>query len=332
MNEMMLNCGLVMAGLVMLYFGAEWLVRGSVTIAKMIGISTLVIGLTVVAFGTSAPEMFVGVSMAKDGYAGAAAGNVIGSNVCNILLMLGLSALMRPITVQRQIVVRELPILLVASLVFVAMLSDRSLVFWEGAVLFAGILIYLAMSGLLFKKGRVPTVVQQLEEEVVPPATKEESQGFKRWAVALLMVAGGVLVLAGGAESLKRGSLFLAHRFGVSEAIIGLTLVAIGTSLPEIATSIVASIRKHGDIITGNAIGSCIFNLLAVMGIVPMLASMRDIRGIEWIDLGVMTGVVVLSMPLMASRWKISRWEGGLFLLLYLGYCVLLVQRGDVAV
>jgi len=324
MNDLLLHSGLVLFGLLGLYFGAEWLVRGSVELAKVLGISALVIGLTVVAFGTSAPEMFVGVALNNDGYPGTSVGNVVGSNICNIVLMLGVAALIRPMIVHRQIVKREMPILIVASGLFLVFVGNWEISRIEGGVLFAGILTYLAFNASKARQGRETELVQQFEEEVHPELVDRSPRHIVR---NLVFVALGVLVLVVGAESLKKGAIFVAQHFGVSEAIIGLTLVAIGTSLPEIATSVVASLRNHGDIITGNAIGSCIFNLFAVMGVVALIRPMVPIEGILWVDLWIMIGVVVGAIPLMTTRGKLGRIEGVLLLAFYVVYVVLLIQR-----
>ncbi|MEO0446380.1 MAG: calcium/sodium antiporter [Verrucomicrobiota bacterium] len=323
-DSLLFHCFLVLVGLAGLIFGADWLVRGSVSAAKMLGVSALLIGLTVVAFGTSAPELFVGVSLNKDGHSGTAVGNIVGSNICNIVLILGLAAMMRPVRIQRQIVFREMPVLLVASLVMMFFLLDWSLSRVEGGILFGGLLTYLAMTAWKAKKGEETEILKLLEEEVPDKVDRTA----KQISISVGLILLGIVILSVGAETLKRGALFLAYEWGVPEAIIGLTLIAVGTSLPEIATSVAASLRNHGDLITGNAIGSCIFNVLAVVGLVTLIKPMTGIEGLVWADLWTMFGVLALAIPFMIARWRLGRWEGAALLLIYGIYTFLLVQRG----
>lgn len=320
------NLGLVVVGLIGLYFGAEWLVKGSVDIALVLGISPLVIGLTVVAFGTSAPEMFAGVAFNNAGSPDAAIGNVVGSNICNIALMLGIAAVLRPIPVKPQLFNRDIPILLLASAGFIWMIWDGDITFVEGAVLFGGIFVYLGIIFGAAKRGIDPALAAELEEEVTHTAHTGKSRG-KLVFLGIFLVIFGVAVLSFAAKLLTIGAPNVARAFGVSEAIIGLTLVAVGTSLPEIATSVVATIRRQGDIITGNAIGSCIFNLLAVVGLVAVIKPITGVQGIETVDLAVMFGVLVIGLPFMWTKKRIGRFEGIALLAIYAGYCYLLTQR-----
>lgn len=317
------NAGLVLVGIVLLFFGAEWLVKGSVNMARMFGVSPLIIGLTIVAFGTSAPELFVGISLNKEGLTGTAVGNVVGSNICNIFLMLGIAAAIRPLSVHRQILKFDMPVLIVGSFVFTFVVWNHVVSRGEGALLFAGIIAYLIACGILVKKGAEPAVLEEFEEEV----GEKPKPSLVRALIDLGLIVIGLLLLVAGAESLKTGSVAIAERFGVPQPIIGLTLIAIGTSLPEIATAVVATVRKHGDIVVGNAIGSCIFNITAVLGLVVLIKPMASVDGVSNIDVMVMLASLLIVAPFMFTRKKLDRIEGVALLLLYGGYCYYLYLR-----
>lgn len=329
-------------GLVLLYFGAEWLVKGASEIALRLGISPLVVGLTVVAFGTSMPELLVclkanspEVLAAPAGWFGfqmnvgetspdMAFGNIVGSNIFNIALILGVAAMIRPVIIHSQLIRRELPILLVSSLVFVWMMRDMTISRWEGGLLALGIIIYVVASVRLSKKEGNTTEFEEFTKDEIEQAKK----GGGRVLIDLGLIVIGMGLLVYGADLLVDHGEAIAVWFGVPDVIISLTLFALGTSLPELATSIVAAIKRQGDIITGNAIGSCIFNLLAVIGIT---ASVKPIEGgdITWMDLGVMLGLTILIIPLMWSRMRLSRKEGSLLVLVAFSYSalVVLIQR-----
>lgn len=318
--ELIINIGWVVAGLVFLYFGAEWLVRGSSEMAIRFGISPLVVGLTVVAFGTSAPELVVSVKANFDGNGGMAIGNVVGSNICNIALVLGFGAVIFPLVIQRQVIRREMPVLLVASTVFLLMMRDGEMDRLEAAVLFGGIVLYVITSLVEAKK-------EDLQEcDDIPPELVEaaRSGGAGRIYLNIFLVILGGIVLVIGADRMVFGGEKIARFYGVPEAIIGLTLFAFGTSLPELATSVVAALKKQGDIIVGNAVGSCIFNLLAVVGMAGLIAPLEG-KGVTSVHYGVMLGVAIILMPMMWHRMKLDRWEGVLLVLGYLGFTTYLV-------
>lgn len=311
----MIDIGWVLLGLVLLYFGAEWLVKGSSELAIRFGISPLVVGLTVVAFGTSAPELVVSVKANLDGSGGMAIGNVVGSNICNIGLVLGLGAAIFPLAIQRQVIRREMPVLLVATVVFLLMMRDGVLDRMESGVLFGGIILYVITS-LVEAKKEDHDVSDDVPPEIIEAARKG-GPGRVWYNLGLIVV--GAIVLVIGADRMVVGGERIARFYEVPEAIIGLTLFAFGTSLPELATSVVAAIRKHGDIIVGNAVGSCIFNLLAVLGLAGMVSPLVG-EGVTVIHLAVMLGVSVILMPMMWHRMKLDRWEGILLALGYLGF------------
>ncbi len=317
--ELTLHILWLIAGLVALYYGAEWLVKGASEIALKFGVSPLVVGLTVVAFGTSAPELLVCLESMRGAVPkpDVALGNVIGSNICNIALILGVGALMKPITIHKQIIKREVPILLGASLVFVLSLLDGEVQRWEGIVMAVGIVCYVVSS--LRSAGKEGGESEEFSTEDLE---KVKQSGSLRIVMNIGLVCIGLVTLKFGAEWLVTHGSAIARHFHVSEAIIALLVFAIGTSLPELATSIIAAKRGEGDIITGNAVGSCIFNILAVVGITASVYPLAS-EGIEWVDLGVMLGVIVLILPFMWLRMQINRAQGATLLLGYFAYCVL---------
>ena len=305
-------------GLIALVLGAELLVRGASKLALMAGISPLVIGLTIVAFGTSAPELAVSVRASLAGAADVAVGNAIGSNIFNVLLILGLSALVTPLAVNRQLVRFDLPVMVGVSLLAVALAWDGRFSRPEGALLLGGMALYLGV--LYFVAHREPEVL-------VAPSGKNRPAGPKALVFSLVFIVAGFVLLVIGARFLVDGATSLAQRMGVSDVVIGLTIVAAGTSLPELATSVVASIRGERDIAVGNVVGSNIFNILAVLGAASALApgGIAAAPNIVAFHLPVMTAVAVLCLPIFISGAEISRWEGGLFFMLYISYAALTV-------
>ncbi len=310
----------VICGLVLLYYGAEWLVRAASEIAIRFGISPLVVGLTIVAFGTSAPELVVSVKANFQGNGGMAIGNVVGSNICNIALVLGMGALIYPIAIQKQVIRREMPILLTASVLFLFMMRDGLLGQLEAAVLFLGIILYVVTS-LVAAKKEDPDSSEEIPPEVVEAA---RDAGKGRLFFNLFLVLLGALTLVIGADQMVVGGENIAHFYHVPEAIIGLTLFAFGTSLPELATSVVAALKKQGDLIVGNAIGSCIFNLLAVLGLAGVISPLEGV-GVFGLHYGVMLAVTCVLMPMMWQRMKLDRWEGGLLVIGYFAFTAYLV-------
>ena len=323
--DIAINLGWVLLGLTLLYFGAEWLVKGAGEIAIKLGISPLVVGLTVVAFGTSAPELLVSVSAnLKDPPSGDfALGNVVGSNICNLALVLGVAALIRPLEVHRQVLVRELPILIVATLTFVGMLWNGRIERWEGGLLALGVVAYTVSSIMRGRNGGEDEEEGEFSEEEV---AEIRSAGAGKMVVDVVLILVGLAALTIGADRLVLGGGNVAALLGVPEAVIALSLVAFGTSLPEVATVVVASLKKQSDLVTGNAVGSCIFNLLAVIGIAGSIAPLSA-KNIQMADLGVMSGITLLALPFFWSRKSLSRIEGVLLLVFYTTYCCWLFIR-----
>lgn len=308
--------GQLLAGLVLLGVGAECLVQGAASLARRFGVSALVVGLTVVAFGTSAPELAVSVQASLNGSGDIAVGNVLGSNIANILLILGLSALVRPLLVSRQLLRLDVPVMIVAgSLAFILAL-DGYLQPLEGAALILGILLY---TGTLLATGKR----RHCEESSI--AAEHSSHG---WVIALLLVVLSLGLLVTGSHLLVEGAAVLARAFGLSELVIGLTIVAVGTSLPELATSVLATWRGERDIAVGNVVGSCIFNLLLVLGasafVTPDGLSVSP-NALSF-NFPVMLAASLACLPIFISGYRINRWEGALLLGYYLAYTLYLVM------
>ncbi len=311
---MPLDLLLILGGVGLLYGGAEGLVRGASALALRLGLSPLVVGLTVVAFGTSAPELVVSVQATLAGAGGIAVGNVVGSNVANVALILGLSAALRPLRVEAALVRREIPLLVAVTVGVVALLWGQELGRGGGALLLGGLLVYLAVTLRLARRDRA--AVAALVEEPARPAGSA-------WRDGLLAVAGLALLVL-GAQGLVRGATAVAAALGVPDAVVGLTVVAVGTSLPELATSAVAAARGAGDLALGNVVGSNLFNLLGILGAAAVVQPLAA-PGLRHADLLVMLGLTVLLLPLVRSGFVLSRWEGTALLAAYAVYAGLLL-------
>lgn len=310
---------LFILGLVFLVAGAEALVKGASRLAGAVGISPLVIGLTVVAFGTSAPEMAVSAMASLDGQADLAMGNVVGSNIFNVLFILGISALVTPLAVSKQLIRLDVPLMIAVSLILVAFSWDGGIQRWEAALLFLGIVTYTIFQ---VRESRRETAEARQEGDE-PIAT---SAGFYLTNIAFIIGGLGLLVL--GSQWLVDASIQFATYIGVSERVIGLTIVAAGTSLPELATSVMASIRGERDIAVGNVVGSNVFNILAVLGLSGMLSpnGLTVSAGTMALDIPVMVATAIICFPLFFTGFKISRLEGAFFVLCYVAYTTYLVM------
>jgi cation:H+ antiporter len=307
---------LLAAGVGLLYLGGEGLVRGGVGLGRKIGMSPLVIGLTIVSCGTSSPELAASLAAALSGLPAIAVGNVIGSNIANMALVLGLTALVWPLTGSTRVLGRDTIVMLGASLALFAVVRDDLVTRGEGALLLAAIIGYIGL--LLFRGKKERAIARELESSV--PTTHASVP------LSLLMILVGTGLLVLGAKLLVAGAVGIAQALGVSERVIGLTMVAFGTSLPELAASLVAAVRHHSEIVIGNLIGSNTFNILMILGttavVEPVAAPWAELR----LDLLVMLGVSVLGPLLLVTGEKINRWEGGLLLLCYVGYVALLFR------
>lgn len=312
-------------GLITLVVGAEVLVRGASRLALSLGVSPLVVGLTVVAFGTSAPELAVSVGAALGGSPDLAIGNVVGSNIANILLILGISALIAPLVVHEQIIRQEIPIMIGAMLLMLVMALDGSISRLEAGVLFALVIAYTVF---LVRQSRKAS--REAEDEFAAEMPGD-SQWDRHWSVQLALIIAGLGALVLGSNWLVGAAVAFAQAFGVSDLVIGLTVVAVGTSMPEIATSIIAALRGQRDIAVGNVVGSNVFNVFAVIGAtglvsaggVPVSEAARNF------DLWVMVAVALACVPIMITGREIARWEGGVFLGYYAAYTAWLVLNAQ---
>ncbi|WP_020399902.1 calcium/sodium antiporter [Kordiimonas gwangyangensis] len=314
----------VVAGIVLLVVAGDFLVRGSVSLAMRAGISKLVIGLTIVAFGTSAPEMLVGVDAVLQGAPTLAIGNVVGSNIANALLVVGVPALLAPVACCAPKVGRNLAMMLIATALFIALSMDGKFAYMEGAILLVGLALFLGYSVMARKACPVEAAAQMAEMEELD--RKPDGYG-----VALLCLFGGLAGLAIGADLLVIGSVQIATEFGIPEAVIGLTLVALGTSLPELVTCVMAAIRGHSDVAIGNVIGSNIFNILAIMGVAPLFGTIPVPETFLEVDLWVMLGSSLLLIPFVKIRKQVGRLGGIMMVALYIGYLVYLAHSTESA-
>ncbi|NND86565.1 MAG: calcium/sodium antiporter [Nitrosopumilus sp.] len=311
----MINVLAVAGGLAMLYFGAEWLVQGSINISNRLKISQLVIGLTVVAFGTSTPELAVSISSAFQGFSDVALGNVVGSNIVNIGVILGISAVITPIAVSKSTIRKEIPIMIGAALLLSAIIFDGKIDFIDGIILIAGIIGFLIFSYKSSKK----------ESDIETVKSQQVTQ--KRFLTkSLILVAIGLGLLTAGAFLTVDNAVVIAKSVGISELVIGLTLVAIGTSLPELITSVIAARKGHSDLSIGNIVGSNIFNIFAIIGIASVIVGIQVNEKII-LDVIVMIAFSAILIPIMRSGFKVSRKEGLFLLVGYITYVIILLYR-----
>lgn len=304
-------------GTAFLYYGADFLVKGGVSIATRFGVSALVIGLTLVAFATSAPELVVSVQAALAGSSDISIGNVIGSNICNIALILGLSAVIAPLSVHRKVLRFDLPVMAAVTLAMAAIgLLLGGFNRLTGAVFFAGLLAYIAWNIRLEKRDGSGDAETEIREEV------ENSRKYPLWLAAAFVIGGAAALVLGG-KFIVDGAVELGRMAHLSEAVIGLTIVAVGTSLPELATSLVAAARGEQDIAVGNVVGSNLFNMLGIMGIAPMIRPVSA-AGITPVDWGMLLVSTLLLVPFMHTGRKVVRREGAVLLALYCAYIAFL--------
>jgi cation:H+ antiporter len=310
---------MVIGGFVALMVGGEYLVRGAVAIASRLGMSPMVIGLTLVGFGTSTPELLTSLQAAFAGSPGIAVGNVVGSNIANILLILGVAAAITPIAVNPAAFRRDGAVLIAASLAGLAIVLTGTLGRGAGAVLLAGLVAYVTLT-ILFERRRHTAAAELYEAE----AESVEIPGTSP-LVATLQFVGGLAVTLLGARLLVSGAVGLATDLGVSDAVIGLTVVAIGTSMPELVTSVVAARRGHGDVAFGNILGSNIFNILGILGITALVKPLAVPDVIADFDIWVMLAATALLVATSVSGWRITRTEGAILLACYVAYLAWLV-------
>jgi cation:H+ antiporter len=323
MSTSVMTLVLLVAALVLLVAGAEGLVKGASKLASTLGISPLVIGLTIVAYGTSSPELAVSVQSSWSGQSDIAVGNVVGSNIFNVLVILGLSALVSPLLVAQQLIRIDVPIMIGVSVLMFLLGLDGQLGRLDGLLLFSGAVAYTAFQILQSRQETDEAVQAEYDQEYASAPIRS----WQGWLIQLGYILGGLVLLGLGSRWLVVSATTIARAIGISELVIGLTIVAAGTSLPELATSIVASLRGERDIAVGNIVGSNIFNILAVLGLSSLVApegipvSMSALR----FDIPVMLGVAIACLPIFFTGQLISRWEGLALLGYYMAYATYLV-------
>ncbi|UFU03248.1 calcium/sodium antiporter [Ruania suaedae] len=317
---------LLAGGFVLLVAGGEALVRGAGSLARTLGMSPLLVGLTVVSFATSTPELAVSAQAALGGAPGLAVGNVVGSNIANVLLILGASALVAPLVVRSQLVRADIPVMISLAVLALLLALDGTVTRIDGLLLVGLLMIYLvALVTISRRAGSAVPVADEPEKAGRWPALR--ATRARSLVTDLVLVAAGVAMLVGGAQLLVGGAREIASGLGVSDLVIGLTVVAIGTSLPELATSVIAVVRGEREMAVGNIVGSNIFNIGAVLGLTAVLAP----EGVQVggaalnFDLPVMIAAMLVLLPIAFTRQSITRWEGGLLVALYLAYVTYLV-------
>jgi cation:H+ antiporter len=305
------SISVLILGLVALTFGAEGLVRGSASLAIRLGVTPLIIGLTIVAFGTSTPELVVSLGASLNNQADISIGNVVGSNKFNIGIILGLTALLCPVKVSLQVIKHDCPIMIAVSLFALFLITEGTISRLAGIVLFTALVAYTGFTIWLAKK-EVSAEIERQFQDGVPSQSKS-------LYIDLFFIVCGLLFLVAGSRLLVVSATDIARSIGISEAVIALTIIAAGTSMPELATSLVAALRHQPDIAVGNVVGSNIFNILGIIG-VSSIAKPLSATGITGLDLCVMVAFSIALLPMMYTELKLQRWEGGLLLVGYVVY------------
>jgi len=321
---MLIDAVMFAGGLAALYYGADWLVRGAARLARSLGISAIIVGLTIVAFGTSAPELIVTILAAARGQPDVAVGNVVGSNIVNIGLILGLSAVVSAMRIQAGIILREMPIMIGAALALIALGADGVISRADALLLFAcfiGFMLYMLRAA---RRGSAPVLEAEFQDFEQDSGMMPTGAGRGRDVLLILL---GLVALVVGAELLVRAAVSLARAAGVSELVIGLTIVSVGTSLPELATSVVAAFRREADIAVGNVVGSNIFNVVVVLGIAPLVNPIAVASSLYDLEMWVMLAFSLLLPILCRSGLRLARVEGGLLIVGYAIFIWALIAR-----
>lgn len=310
----LLNTVLFITSFALLYFGADFLVKGSVSVAIKLNVSRIVIGLTIVAFGTSMPEFVISFIAGLKGSSDISVGNIVGSNIANIALVLGLSAVIRPIIVDKKINTRDMPILVVFTLSFSFFSLNGIISRLEGIILMIAFAIYLfaIIRGVMVRK----------ENSNLIEKNKDAVHKIYKTPISIFFILIGLVLLVGGAQLLVYSGSFLARKWGVSEVVIGITAIAIGTSLPELFTSVVAAVKGEGAISIGNIVGSNIFNICLVAGVTSTIQPLMVSQRVYNVDNWIMLGLTVLLYPFLISRRVFSRVEGALFFTIYIFFLI----------
>ena len=328
---MLIQSILFIAGITGVYFGAEWLVKGSSKLSRDLGIKPIVIGLTVVAFGTSSPELAVSLTASIKGSNDIAIGNIIGSNIANIGLILGISAIVLPLQVERIIMKRELPLMIAISAALYFMAIDKKIGLIDGVILFTGIIIFVSYQvyNTINSKRKSGNSTDNADGKtcITESTDKQSPAGRKYLLYNILYIVIGLTCLLIGSHILVKSAIFIAGRLGVSEMLIGLTVVAFGTSVPEMATSVVSVLRKEADICVGNVIGSNIFNILMVIGSVALVRPLNVARETLFFEFPVMLLFSVALIPMIRGNLRVNRLEGCLLVAGYFVFIFLLFYR-----
>ena len=308
----------ILVGFVLLIVGADYLVRGAVAIANKLNIPSLIVGLTIVAFGTSTPEFVVSIKAALSGSGGISVGNVVGSNIANILLILGTAGVISSIACEKKSFLRDWGFMIFTTMLFVLFALSGKFCLWHGLIMLALLIGFIVFNYINSKKSD-----EDASETKSPIADKN-------WFIVIAATLGGLVAILYGSDLLVKGAVNLAKIFGISEAIIGLTIVAVGTSMPELATTVVAAIRKQNGVALGNVVGSNIWNIVFIIGATSTIVDIEVVRQILIYDMWVMVGATVVLLPIMMTQSKMNRIEGALFLLLYVGYITsqVLIAKG----
>ncbi|MFG0327633.1 MAG: calcium/sodium antiporter [Phycisphaerales bacterium JB037] len=313
----------LIAGLALVVLGADWLVEGAASLAHRLGVSSFIVGLTVVAFGTSAPELAASIRAALSGESDLAIGNVVGSNIANVCLILGLTAVVRPVPCKAKVVRTDVPIMIAVTILGMVFLwTDRTIVRWEGVVLVLGLFAY-TFGIMLVGRGEKKALAAELEQklgEFIGTSIDEAPN----WRRHIISAVAGIAALAIGSWLLVDGATGVALSLGVSESVVGLSMVAFGTSVPELVTSLAAAIKREADIAVGNILGSNCFNILSVLGISSLVAPLVAAPAVLDRDMWVMLMVAAACLPVFGTMGRITRWEGGTLLAIYVLYLVIL--------
>lgn len=315
-----MDWALVAIGLVILTLAGEATVRGAVGMARQLGVSPAVIGVTVIGFGTSAPELVVTLQAALADQPDLAIGNVVGSNISNLLLILGVGAAIAPMTCDRRGFTRDAGMMLIAVLLLVGLSQYGVIVWWHGALMFATLIAYIAYSYISDQRDPGTADLHSREAEEVENVPE-------RWILILPYLLAGLAGLVGGAALLIEGAVGIARDFGVPESIIGLTLVALGTSLPELAATVVAAMRKHTDVAIGNILGSCTFNVLSILGLTALVSPLTFAADIQGIDIWVMLAATLAVVGMLIRGLCLRRWKGWVLLGGYAAYIAHIATR-----
>ncbi len=315
-----------MVGILGVYIGAEWLVKGSSNLSRELGIRPLIIGLTVVAFGTSSPELAVSLTASIKESDEIAIGNIIGSNIANIGLVLGISAMLFPLKVERIMVKNELPLMIAISVVFYLMAMDKKIGFVDGSFLFTGIMVFTGYQIYRAINSRERSYNLMSNTNMAGSVNRQSSTTRKNLLLNIFFIVVGLVGLLTGAHLLVKTAIFIADRCGISEMAIGLTVVAFGTSIPEMATSVVSAFRKESDICVGNVIGSNIFNILMVIGSVALIRPLNVMSETLFFELPAMLLFSVALIPMMRGTLAVNRIEGFILVSGYFAFIVLLFR------